>query len=78
MKARTDQTIICQNGHQAGHFLRDVPDDRNVEAEDLGFSDRNLLRPGDGYKCPQCGMTVAHFFIPDRRWRVFTTSGWIS
>jgi hypothetical protein len=40
-KARANQPITCETGHEVGRFRNDVPSDRHIKAEDLDlpFSD---------------------------------------
>jgi hypothetical protein len=54
LKARNGEPIKCSKGHLVGRFLPDVPRDRNIEAEDLGLSDKGLITRDHGYECPEC------------------------
>lgn len=78
LKARNGDPIRCSKGHSVGRFIRDVPRDRRIEAEDLGFSDKELMDPGHGYECPECKEPVATFSMRDATWNVRSASGWIS
>jgi hypothetical protein len=78
LKARNGDAITCSKGHVVGHFVRDIPRDRNIESADLGFTDRGIMSPGDGHECPECKEPVALFSMRDRTWRVHSASGWIS
>ena len=79
LKARKDDLITCKNGHRAGFFVKDVAGDRGIVSEDLGFADKDLIPgPSAGYQCPECQEPVAFLSQRAGRWKVHTTSGWIS
>ena len=78
LKARNGEPIKCSKGHSVGRFLRDVPRDRNIEAEDLGLSDKGLMTRGHGYECPECKEPVATINLETGIWNVHSASGWIS
>jgi hypothetical protein len=75
MKARRDDRILCENGHVGGLFLRDVPDNRPVQTDDLSIAGQ-LMTVGTGYECSECHAPIARQIAPDR-WEVRTLTGWI-
>jgi hypothetical protein len=78
-KVRNGDPIKCPNGHLVGSFIRDIPQDRKIEADDLKLSDKGLMDPpGPGYECPECNEPVATFSLSNSVWRVRYVSGWIS
>jgi hypothetical protein len=78
LKARNGDLIKCPNGHLVGSFIRDVPEDRKIEADDLKLSYKGLMDPGHGYECPECKEPVATFSLDNAVWRVRSVLGWIS
>jgi hypothetical protein len=78
LKARNRDPIKCTKGHLVGSFIRDVPHDRKIEAEDLKLACTGLMDPGHGYECPECKEPVATFSMRDAIWNVRLASGWIS
>jgi hypothetical protein len=75
MKARLNDPILCGNGHLGGRFLRDVPDDRPVQTDDLSIAGL-LMEIGRGYECSECNEPIAKQLAEDR-WEIRTLKGWI-
>jgi hypothetical protein len=81
-KARANQPITCETGHEVGRFRNDVPSDRHIKAEDLDlpFSDSGGAvetpdKVATGHTCAKCKGRVTYY--QDGEFRVHTESGWI-
>lgn len=72
MKARTNDRIVCEEGHVMGRFRKDVEDEAAITSEDFEI-DADI---GDfKYTCKKCGKEIAVLY--ENRWRVHIGRGWI-
>jgi hypothetical protein len=75
MKARKGEKIICEKGHEAGHFRQNVEDREPIQTGAIAVGDGRAHDDSSQYRCTVCHAPVARPI--NGNWEVRTDAGWI-